>query len=232
MYTGSPARLTNYQNGGFDPAKPDEDVQILTRYDGAGNVTWQRDALGRWTSMEYDALGATASRTVGGQTTSYGYTGDGVLAKATTPTTTTNYLQDFAAPLAQVLNDGTTTALYGHERLAAQTPSATTQWRRLGLQVSCRMGRGRCICGHDGLLLVVARLPRTEADVTRPGTRFLPATTLTPTRSATPCGILILLENTFRTARSARSVGHRRACRRRWHAAAVPRQGRGWPGSA
>ncbi|MFP4440377.1 MAG: discoidin domain-containing protein, partial [Chloroflexaceae bacterium] len=44
----------NYQPG--VPAGPDVNVQTLTQYDGAGNVTWQRDALGRWTHMEYDAL--------------------------------------------------------------------------------------------------------------------------------------------------------------------------------
>ncbi len=34
---------------------PDVNVQLLTRYDAAGNMAWQRDALGRWTKTEYDA---------------------------------------------------------------------------------------------------------------------------------------------------------------------------------
>lgn len=38
------------------PAGPDVNVQTLTRYDVAGNVIGQRDALGRWTHTEYDAL--------------------------------------------------------------------------------------------------------------------------------------------------------------------------------
>ena len=37
-------------------ARPDVNVQTLTYYDGAGNVIWQRDALGRWTRTGYDAL--------------------------------------------------------------------------------------------------------------------------------------------------------------------------------
>lgn len=35
---------------------PDVNVQTITYYDGAGNVTWQRDGLGRWSKTEYDAL--------------------------------------------------------------------------------------------------------------------------------------------------------------------------------
>ena len=53
-------RTLNYRpdiNGGEpDPQFPDVNVQTVTYYDGAGNVIWQRDALGRWTFTEYDAL--------------------------------------------------------------------------------------------------------------------------------------------------------------------------------
>lgn len=35
---------------------PDVNVQLLQYYDGAGNVIWARDGLGRWTYTEYDAL--------------------------------------------------------------------------------------------------------------------------------------------------------------------------------
>jgi len=44
----------NYQPG--LPAGPDVNVQTLTRYDAAGNVIGQRDALGRWIHTAYDAL--------------------------------------------------------------------------------------------------------------------------------------------------------------------------------
>jgi YD repeat-containing protein len=44
----------NYQPG-LSPSA-DRNVQLLSRYDAAGNVTWQRDALGRWTKFDYDAL--------------------------------------------------------------------------------------------------------------------------------------------------------------------------------
>jgi len=38
------------------PSSPDVNVQLLTRYDATGNVVGRRDALGRWTVTEYDAL--------------------------------------------------------------------------------------------------------------------------------------------------------------------------------
>jgi RHS repeat-associated protein len=58
-----PVRVTlNYQANqpDYDPVtgtgRSDINLQELTTYDGAGNVTWQRDALGRWTHTQYDAL--------------------------------------------------------------------------------------------------------------------------------------------------------------------------------
>ncbi|HEU4321507.1 MAG TPA: DUF6531 domain-containing protein [Roseiflexaceae bacterium] len=45
----------NYQRRQPLGTPPDINVQLLTRYDAAGNVAWQRDALGRWTRTEYDA---------------------------------------------------------------------------------------------------------------------------------------------------------------------------------
>ncbi len=45
----------NYQHKLPFGTLPDINVQLLTRYDAAGNVAWQRDALGRWTKTEYDA---------------------------------------------------------------------------------------------------------------------------------------------------------------------------------
>ena len=46
----------NYQPGEPINTLPDVNVQTLTYYDGAGNVTWRRDALGRWTHTHYDAV--------------------------------------------------------------------------------------------------------------------------------------------------------------------------------
>ncbi|GIV96608.1 MAG: hypothetical protein KatS3mg057_1265 [Herpetosiphonaceae bacterium] len=46
------------------PAGPDVNVQTLTVYDAAGNITWQRDSLGRWTFTEYDALNRPVTVTV------------------------------------------------------------------------------------------------------------------------------------------------------------------------
>ncbi len=45
----------NYRPGLPAGALPDVNVQLLTRYDAAGNIAWQRGALGRWTKTEYDA---------------------------------------------------------------------------------------------------------------------------------------------------------------------------------
>ncbi len=44
----------NYQAGVLPSAAVN--VQTVTYYDAAGNVTWQRDALGRWTKLAYDEL--------------------------------------------------------------------------------------------------------------------------------------------------------------------------------
>jgi RHS repeat-associated protein len=38
------------------PATADTNIELYTRYDGAGNVITQTDTLGRWTVIEYDAL--------------------------------------------------------------------------------------------------------------------------------------------------------------------------------
>ncbi len=44
----------NYRPG--LPQTADSNIPLYTRYDGAGNVITQTDALGRWTVMEYDKL--------------------------------------------------------------------------------------------------------------------------------------------------------------------------------
>ncbi|WP_110514293.1 RHS repeat-associated core domain-containing protein [Herpetosiphon llansteffanensis] len=52
-------------NGGqFSPQYTDVNVQTYTYYDGAGNVTWTRDALRRWTRFEYDALSRPVTTTL------------------------------------------------------------------------------------------------------------------------------------------------------------------------
>ena len=68
----------------------------------------------------------------------YAYNGDGVLAQATQNGATTSYVQDTQAGLSQILamttNGSTTTAFYGHQRLATLTNGAYT-WQfhdRLG----------------------------------------------------------------------------------------------------
>jgi RHS repeat-associated protein len=46
----------NLQPGLAIGSVPDANLQTVTKYDDQGNVTWQRDALGRWTETLYDAL--------------------------------------------------------------------------------------------------------------------------------------------------------------------------------
>ena len=48
---------TNYVDGVFDPAYPDEDLLRVTLYDAAGRVSRTQDAGGRITVYEYDAQG-------------------------------------------------------------------------------------------------------------------------------------------------------------------------------
>jgi len=46
----------NYQNGFFDPTKPDEDLVTVTQYDPLGNRTSLTDPKGTVTAFQYDAL--------------------------------------------------------------------------------------------------------------------------------------------------------------------------------
>ncbi|MFP4441430.1 MAG: RHS repeat domain-containing protein, partial [Chloroflexaceae bacterium] len=87
------------------------------RYNDANQVIgWSYDAAGNLlsdgaTTRSYDAL----NRLVAHDSTSYPSNGDGVLVSDGT----TTYAQDLAAPLSQVLSDGTANYVYGHARLRA-----------------------------------------------------------------------------------------------------------------
>lgn len=48
--------IVNYQDGVYDPARPDADLMTSYAYDAAGNLINVIDALGRVTHREYDAL--------------------------------------------------------------------------------------------------------------------------------------------------------------------------------
>jgi RHS repeat-associated protein len=52
----------NYRAG--LPSTADMNIALYTRYDGAGNVITQTDALGRWTVMQYDALNRPVTTTL------------------------------------------------------------------------------------------------------------------------------------------------------------------------
>jgi YD repeat-containing protein len=62
--TGRPlTSTTNYADGVFDPAAPDEDVAQSTEYDAHGNPYIRRDAAGRATRTWYDELNRAISVT-------------------------------------------------------------------------------------------------------------------------------------------------------------------------
>ncbi len=91
-------------------------VANLSYNDANQVIGWSYDAAGNLlsdgtSSRSYDAL----NRLVAQAGTSYTYNGDGVLVSDGT----TTYAQDLAAPLSQVLTDGTANYLYGHDRLRA-----------------------------------------------------------------------------------------------------------------
>ncbi len=66
--------IVNYQDGVYDPARPDEDLITRYSYDPAGNQTTIIDPLGRLTSYSYDDLNRvkTITNPLGG-VTSYSY---------------------------------------------------------------------------------------------------------------------------------------------------------------
>lgn len=95
-------------------------------YDAANQVVgWSYDAAGNLlsdgtTAYTYDALNRAI--TTGGTTNSYN--ADSVLVQQGT----TRYVQDLAAPLSQILSDGTSTYVYGQERLFAQASGGAKLW--------------------------------------------------------------------------------------------------------
>jgi YD repeat-containing protein len=54
---------TNYQDGVYDPAHPDDDIIRVTQYDPAGNAIAQIDPLGRVTRTWYDEVNRVVSTT-------------------------------------------------------------------------------------------------------------------------------------------------------------------------
>ena len=48
--------IVNYENGEYDPAKPDEDIITAYSYDNNGNQISVTDTLGHETRTEYDEL--------------------------------------------------------------------------------------------------------------------------------------------------------------------------------
>jgi RHS repeat-associated protein len=115
-------RLSSTQNGATTSRSYDAANQVVGwSYDAAGNLL--SDGA---TSYAYDALSRVTSSTRAGVVTTNSYNADGTLVAQTTSGVTTRYAQDLAAPLSQVLSIGATRYVYGHERLATQSGSATS----------------------------------------------------------------------------------------------------------
>ncbi|MCG8349423.1 MAG: hypothetical protein MI924_16780 [Chloroflexales bacterium] len=101
--------------------------QILN--DGSANAVYGMDRLlsdGVATATD-DALSRPVTITAGSQQRDATYKGDGVLVAYTENGVASQLTQDLAAPLAQILNDGSANAVYGHERLVTQQ-GATRTW--------------------------------------------------------------------------------------------------------
>jgi YD repeat-containing protein len=61
---GRPVTVTtNYKDGDYNPAYPDEDIRRITQYDPAGNAIAQIDPLGRVTRTWYDEVNRIISTT-------------------------------------------------------------------------------------------------------------------------------------------------------------------------
>ncbi len=54
---------TNYMDGVYDPAQPDEDLSTITVYAANGQTAMQRDAAGHWSYSDYDELGRLITST-------------------------------------------------------------------------------------------------------------------------------------------------------------------------
>ena len=101
-------------------------------YNAANQVTgWSYDAVGNLLSdgsqsYSYDAL----SRVLSVGSTTNQYNADGTLVAQTVGSITTRYTQDLAAPLSQILADGTQRSVSGSpaERLFAQQGSSARTW--------------------------------------------------------------------------------------------------------
>ncbi len=129
------------------------------QYDHAGNL--RNDTSSQY---QYDALGRVTSIANGGTTCSNSYHGDGVLVQQDA----TRYTQDLAAPLSQILSDGTQRSVYGNpaERLFAQQGSSARTWYATDALGSVRAtlndaGVPQAVAGYDawGVLQSAAIAP-------------------------------------------------------------------------
>gem|GEM_PF-1307846 len=118
----------DYDNAGNRTSATVNNVTTSTSYNAANQVSgWTYDNVGNLTNdgtttSTYDALNRL---TVQGTTTN-AYNGDDTLVSQTVGGTTTRYTQDLASPLSQILSDGTTTSVYGMERLYGVAGSTRT----------------------------------------------------------------------------------------------------------
>ncbi len=121
--------VTNYVNGVYDAAQPDEDVITYHNYDANGNLVSSWDTLGRQTRTEYDALNRvvrtivnyqdgvySAAQTDQDLVTTYGYdaAGNQVAVTDTLGSVTRTAYDKLSRPIT-VTNVLTGTTVYGYD---------------------------------------------------------------------------------------------------------------------
>jgi RHS repeat-associated protein len=100
-----------------------DDADELTAITGAQAHTYSYDANGNRTGVDadtfaYDWANQLTSATVGTATVAYTYDGGGIRTSADDGSTTTPYLWDRASGLPLLVDDGTTSAVYGGGEIA------------------------------------------------------------------------------------------------------------------
>lgn len=126
-YDAAGNRQTKVVNGVTTTSTYDDASQLrsaggtLYTYDDAGN----RLTAGT-SSFAYDRFGRLASSTVGGTSTTYTNDGDGTRVASTTGATTTPSVWDLAAPLAELVSDGSATYIHANGELLSQRASGST----------------------------------------------------------------------------------------------------------
>jgi RHS repeat-associated protein len=153
-YDNAGNRLTSSCTGG--PACPPNTTHTYNAanqvdgwtYDNVGNLLNDGSCTGgpACPPNTYDPLNRLTARS--GIT--FSYNGDGTLVSQLTGGTTTRYTQDLASPLSQILGDGTSTYIYGMDRLYSEV-GIVRSW-----YTADALGSVRAITSNAGIASAVA----------------------------------------------------------------------------